>query len=443
MLLLSLNDDVLAEILSFILSPLDALRFAQTCRYAYDVAMPRRLSEVIIKNPRQLLSFCHFVLADPKYRPICMRTLALYSTSTFFSAMQHELAEMLQRARFLRSLAVLDLESLLCSDHLRKVLFSLPHLQHINFSNIGNWSLRLLAEMVSRPHHVRLGPFDPSSRSSLLGNVLKRFAESLEILQIWIPGGLIQGLDCGVVYSHVHTLKLNGSQDREPISLPRLAQIFPNLKRLVCSASYRFSAENGPIWDSLDEVDAQYPIDIPTRVRSLVARNYRNDNNRDILNMLWRTSPAMLTCMMYPDAVLEMVQAAPGWKLKCLYLKLIGFVYGQKALALASYDTTGICDVSEYAEDDIGGRLVRAACALRVFPLVALSLCTGIAVMQIDRVARHVTSVIPTLEYVKIDDSTWYRVVSRPGPDMLPSLVMLSEAETYALEQWMFTLGYS
>ncbi|KAL6308750.1 hypothetical protein BKA93DRAFT_475680 [Sparassis latifolia] len=157
MLLLALNDDVLAAVLSFAV-PVDALQFGKTCRHAYTISIPQYLSDVTIKKHAQLSGFCAFMLAEPYRRPACVHAFHLGTLRPQRSDLL-ALSEVLLHAKSLESLRLDHLEDLLSEPSLGDALAALTCLDSISFSFLGKSCSALLPRMASRPRNIKLELF--------------------------------------------------------------------------------------------------------------------------------------------------------------------------------------------------------------------------------------------------------------------------------------------
>ncbi|KAL6298039.1 hypothetical protein BKA93DRAFT_105971 [Sparassis latifolia] len=425
--LLSLNDDVIKIIISFISSP-DAWRFAQTCHYVYDAAISKYLSSVTIRG-WQLKRFCAFVLAEPS-RKLSIRALEVFlgHDSECFPAF----IEVLRGAGSLRWLSIEDLCGLLQSQpSLRSVLAAIPNLEHISYLHIYQESLEVLTHTVSRPRHLKVF-FDINKGDAPFWRTLEKFTDCLETLEWGVYCG--QKPDSSIVWPRVHSLSVK--QGTRCMALSHLAHAFPNLRHLSIMARNDIKFDTPHLWASLDEVEARcFPFELFSCVRRLVldVEIYKYTDLNRVLTMLQHMSPVVLECRTEYPGLISHLQS-PALSLK--YLQIYVARGDSKELHWPSI-----------ARD------------LRSLPLTALCLCnyfswtTGVEcdLVRLLGIAQQVAAMLPTLGHLGFDTllrrrdegrvPRWFCVVSRDGD--IPQLELLSREQGEELELRLSSLDRS
>ncbi|GBE87749.1 hypothetical protein SCP_1104260 [Sparassis crispa] len=428
---LSLNDDVLEIIISFIPSP-DAWRLAQTCRYLYDAAVCQYLSIVTINSWRQLIGFSSFVLAEPS-RKLYIKALEVsLRYSQEYSECIPAFIEVLRGAGSLRSLSIEDEHDLLRSlPSLRSALAAIPNLERISYFRVGSKFLEVLTHMVSRPRYLKVSLF-PYDDEVPFWHALENLTGCLETLDF----SPIQSLNPGInnVWPHVHSLSVRLHDGCR--SLYHLVRAFPNVRRfkLNCGGVY----DTRPHWASLDEVESNFPFTLFSRVRRLLLHE---DDFGDpdglsnmVLHMLRHTSPVVLSFSTWrPRLIPHLQDLTPRLK----YLKVVTHADAdtehQQSLSIAR---------------DLHGLQLTALCICYHSSWMTEPQCDLARLLGL---AQQVAATLPTLGYVGFDSSLgwrderrvprWFCVVSRDGD--VPQLDLLSRGQGEELELRLYNLGSS
>ncbi|OBZ65155.1 hypothetical protein A0H81_14829 [Grifola frondosa] len=242
--LLSLNDDVLHAIASF-LATRDALRFCATSREIYSLAIRHALAYVTLdRSPKHTMEFFEFMLQSDD-RPVWLRVLVVTR-----SAIGHRqvwrvtLGDLLERASNLRRLSVgLSEHSTTYDVRLPAACVALPDLIKLELWRGGNRVLDMLAKMPPMSRHLRsltleLHDLVPDIPFHRIFGIISQFPrlETLRIdkfgTRIIMPSPLLTDLR---IYN-VHTLQL--AYGSLPMTLAM--QVFPDLQELTF-----YSIENG------------------------------------------------------------------------------------------------------------------------------------------------------------------------------------------------------
>lgn len=313
--LLSLNDDVVTIILSFI-EPHEAFQLAKSSRYAYAIAMPRVLSEVRVSWYRwqneynafqgcseYVLSFCSFMLADVEHRIPCLKKL--YISGMTFMQQQFDntpllaMAELLRRATWLREIELENVDNLLDSEpHFAAALAALPCLDIVSLRGVQHYdSFRMLSRMVSSPRKLEL-----QCSSSMQGEETTfrefmqspRLIPSLKDLRLRWCAHLIDKLNIHNVLPSVRSLELDGSM----CSLSMAAHTFPNLRSIHLGFEFE-AASCLASWPNLDHIVIQEPSPyyrpLACPVRWLeIGFSVTQTVFPSILSLVERTSPVVL-----------------------------------------------------------------------------------------------------------------------------------------------------
>ncbi|GBE89485.1 hypothetical protein BKA93DRAFT_620454 [Sparassis latifolia] len=442
--LISLNDDVLEYIISFV-SPSDALRLAKTCRRAYAAAIPQSHSHIAITTPQKLARFCNFMLADSPRRPSCLEAITLRDSAFRFStagqmcpdySSTSQLSEVLRHASALQSLTLYHLEKVLeIEPSLKDVLAALTRLKNVSFFQSGSQSFDLLSRLASRPRYLEIGGKGRVLQRAPAG-LLAPLATSLGILKLWSSATLLDTVDRNCRFFRVHTLVIN-----EQRSLSRLAHLFPNVRslHLLHIGPTSVTWDGLPQWNLLDHVEIYTAAPFSGHVRRLEIEfgSSLSPVLDDVYRMLRNTSPVVLCVGLEPTLFLQLPELAPHLK----YLQL-----------------TDIEAVGAEPEVYVERSLQNIAQGLSALPLVGLLLryathwegnrCIGAdSLLQL---AQEVAARISTLEYVGFDGRntymqqtlplaySWFCVGSRA--DGSPSMELLSQREGCKTEEHLLAL---
>ncbi|KAI0765125.1 hypothetical protein C8Q74DRAFT_1030905 [Fomes fomentarius] len=259
--LLDLPFDVLSIILDNI-SQHDALHLAVTCHRAYDVAIPRILATVILRDSnsayasrhlitatplsipaaQKLSGFAKTVLSDPDHYGPLVQSLEIHASAfnapvrpgRLFAKPDYSniplLAVAIRHTGNLRYISIGDVEVLVQREPtIGEIFKGFERLEEVKFANIGPVSASLLADMRSRPWSVEIdGVLDHFDD---VCHALRTHADSLRRLTLRECLCFATGATAApTVWPHVHTLTLGGlapplTTVAEAFPLVRLAQL--------------------------------------------------------------------------------------------------------------------------------------------------------------------------------------------------------------------------
>ncbi|KAI8986823.1 hypothetical protein BD414DRAFT_487143 [Trametes punicea] len=460
--LLSLNRDVLKTISDFC-APGDALQLAMTCKDAYELAMPRVLSDVSIGDPAlndgpdRLGKFCTFMLAEPRRRIKHLRALRLLEgafarvtsvggrerlDADFSSA--DVLANLLRHADNLRLIHIRDAEALF-QHHpaVYEALSQLTTLNEVSLYYIGNSTLKAISQLRSTPAVIENGLWKDGPRPQGDITPFGPFVDSLRHLKLWECGCMLESVIDRHVWPNLHTLDIGGRIAK----ISELAHAFPNLRRLTFYLEFSVKPETGPAtcWPELDYLETSAPIpSFPSPVRRLQlqyplgsAPGPHSPSDLKTLPLMERTNPVVLSCTISDTASGTMLERMKSSMPSLRYLELV-YTDGP----------CGRCGVQWQAFQNWTERYVDI---LRTTSLVGL--CVGYAGAadpssasetrrrRTHALARTLAKRVKSLQYIGIGtqdaeagmyalDSAWYRVSSRPADEnTTPVLETLSPAE--------------
>ncbi|KAH9830147.1 uncharacterized protein C8Q71DRAFT_717290 [Rhodofomes roseus] len=252
------------------------MQLALTCRDAYDVAMPRFLSEVVLggtsvmDGPEQITLFCRYMLEDPQNRIRHLRVLEIVE-GAFVSAEGEGggawvadfscaaiLADMLRKATNLRKLAIRDLEPLLQHEPaIADAMSHLTRLQDLSFYLVGKCTLEMLGRTKCHPYRLEFGMWKDGPRVAGDTKAFDEYASSLHTVNLWQVACLLESFGPDYVGEGVRVLGLGG---RVPL-LSTICREFPNVRTITfapeCSVKEEAPTAN---WTSLDHVDTSSPL---------------------------------------------------------------------------------------------------------------------------------------------------------------------------------------
>ncbi|GBE87759.1 hypothetical protein SCP_1104360 [Sparassis crispa] len=380
MSLLSLNDDVLEIIISFIPSP-DAWRLAQTCRYVYDAAVCQYLSIVTIKSWRQLIGFSSFVVAEPS-RKLYIKALEVsLHYNQEYSECIPAFIEVLRGAGSLRSL------SIKYEHFLHPSLTGILNPERISYLRVVSKFLEVLTHMISRPRYLKVF-LSTHDDEVPFWHALENLTGCLETLD-WNP---IQSLNPGInnVWPHVHSLSVRLHRGRW--SLYHLARAFPNVRRFKPDSCGGYDTR--PLWASLDELESNFPFVLFSRVRRLLIHDddFSDGPSKMVLHMLRHTSPVVLSFGTYrPRLIPHLQDLTPRLK----YLKVVTHADAntehQQSLSIAR---------------DLHGLQLTALCLCYRNSWMTKPQCD---LARLVGLAQQVAATLPTLGYVGFDYTLRWR----------------------------------
>ncbi|KAI0646183.1 hypothetical protein C8Q79DRAFT_961367 [Trametes meyenii] len=444
--LLSLNPDVLRIIGDFC-APLDALQFAMTCRTAYDLSMPRVLSDVSIGDPGEddgptrLEKFCRFMLAKPRRRIRHMRALRLLEgafarvenvrgrdrlEADFSSA--DVLAKLLHQADNLRVIHIRDAEPLFqFNPAVYEALAHLTALKEVSLYYIGNSTLKAISQMRSRPAIIENGLWKDGPRPQGDVTPFGPFVESMKHLKLWECGCMLESIIDRHVWPHLHTLEIGGRIAK----ISELAHAFPSLRRLTFHLEFSVKPETGPAacWSELDYFETSAPIpSFPSPARRLklqypigMTSGSHNASDLKTLQLIERTNPVVLSCTVSDAIPATMLERMKGSMPSLRYLELV-----QSSRLAVPWHA-----FQRWTEHHIDILRTSSIVGLCIAYVGADVLHEEPAELEARRrrhasLARTLATEIGSLEYIGVGvqdatggmyalDCSWYRVSSRPA----------------------------
>ncbi|KZT10410.1 uncharacterized protein LAESUDRAFT_810066 [Laetiporus sulphureus 93-53] len=444
--LLALNDDVLDIIVSF-LSPHDALPLMTTCRTAHALALPRLLSEVeflthTAKTPGRITQFCQFMLADIPHRMPHLRALRLignaFATKDFDYSAALAMAAVLRHAKCLRELHLrLAGELLACQPRFADAVAALASLDVLCMSS-RMYSWVLLARMRATPRRVEFFAdymaYKDQQRLFWGAALPVRLAPRLEQVRLEMCVPLAENADAlRAAWPHVRELTLVG----EVCRMDALARAFPNV-RFVRFQDVDFVGKQAPPgWSELDHaqwnVVPRHPLGCKVRRLDVQAAlpAASDEVGEGFVEVLESASPAVLLCTLPQRGdfswMMKIAKAAPELK----------YVH----VAAPSLDEAITSCQDAFAKLPLAGLSLGYTSRMPAFD-------DGERCAASD--ARKIAAAIPSLRYVglnvkafaaktygDLENITWFRVVSRAHDGSPPSMVVVSESERIAAQEWL------
>ena len=346
--LFALNRDVLKTISDFC-APGDALKLALTCKDAYDLAMPRVLSDVSIGDPAlndgpdRLEKFCQFMLADPRRRTRHLRALRLLEgafarvttvggrdrlQADFSSA--DVLANLLRQAYNLRLIHIRDAEPLFQSHPaVYEALAQLTSLSAVSLYYIGNSTLKAISQLRCTPAVIENGLWKDGPRPQGDITPFGPFVDSLKHLKLWECGCMLESVIDRHVWPNLHTLEIGGRIAK----ISELAHAFPNLRRLTFYLEFSVKPETGAVtcWPELDYLETSAPLpSFPSPVRRLQLQypigsssGLHNSSDLKTLPLMERTNPVVLSCTVSDAASGMLLERMKSSMPSLRYLELV------------------------------------------------------------------------------------------------------------------------
>ncbi|KAI0365973.1 hypothetical protein BV20DRAFT_913379, partial [Pilatotrama ljubarskyi] len=328
------------------------LQLAMTCREAYDLAMPRVLSDVSIGDPgdddgpERLEKFCRFMLADPHRRVRHLRALRLlegaFARAHLVSGRERfeadfssadVLATLLLRADNLRIIHIRDAEPLFQSHPaVYEALSQLTSLKEVSLYYIGNSTLKAISQLRSTPAVVENGLWKDGPRPQGDITPFGPFVDSLKHLKLWECGCMLESIIDRHVWPNLHTLEIGGRIAK----ISELARAFPNLRRLTFYREFSVKQETGPAvcWPELDYLETSAPITaFPSPVRRLQLQysigatrgGSGSHNSSDLKTALFmeRANPVVLSCTLSDAVPVTMLERMKSSMPSLRYLELV------------------------------------------------------------------------------------------------------------------------
>ncbi|KAH9835029.1 uncharacterized protein C8Q71DRAFT_768360 [Rhodofomes roseus] len=172
--LLSLNKDVLEELVSFLASP-DALRLSMTARGLRSIAKRRSLADIRLRSTERATLFCRYMLADIPDRLRWLRRLEIH-LGTFYeeriSLAIPGLVRVLAHAPSLKSLTFDDAEVMLESGILAAAVRMLTTLEELNLRKYGLLAVSTVRRLCSDLRKLSLTGMLPTRRHVVLTTLL-------------------------------------------------------------------------------------------------------------------------------------------------------------------------------------------------------------------------------------------------------------------------------
>ncbi|KAI8982824.1 hypothetical protein BD414DRAFT_491236 [Trametes punicea] len=319
--LLSLNQDVLAQIISY-LSYRDALSLSCTCKAAHAICLDPALHTVVLdRSSEQLLKFRDFLLATD-LRPLFLRSLTVTKTVTWdlgdsAKEMASALADILKVAAKLQQFSCGAIRDLNRADTgIQLGLTALTQLVSLTLLE-GGLETSVIVTTLKSPRleqltfdmlfHVDKLPFE-----SFFGKLAQyHHLRSLSISRVYDRIVLPPALQTEIAIPSLRTLALHSTY--LPMSLA--AAVFPNVSRLTFTNARHYPnfsrtriepEEVASCWATLDEahIDARDLIvwPITSRVRWLDLDVLRGGYSREAIAAVDRTGPRVLSCAYTIDA---------------------------------------------------------------------------------------------------------------------------------------------
>ncbi|CCL98317.1 uncharacterized protein FIBRA_00311 [Fibroporia radiculosa] len=276
--LCSLNDDVLAYIVSF-LATQDAVRLSLSSRRIYPTARRHSLSTISIHNPVALSRVAAYMLEDASNRLCFVREFRATENAFPIESIKpedgfdsyfwthgyqrdhsgaHAIADLLESAPNIRYIHLEDVEWMIKTEpRLGRALAALPALSHVYLYGVGSTSLRFLAQMNSTPCILVLQHrFEWSFKRKDLfpfahSHSLRRLQEielaSFKHGSTAIPN---HGFQLPIVYR----LKLTDCH----VPSSAIVRMFPNVRELsLCNVVVTSEDGSEVCWPKLDRADGR------------------------------------------------------------------------------------------------------------------------------------------------------------------------------------------
>jgi len=416
MQLLQLNEDIWFLILSQ-LGRTDASKLMETCRMAYNLALPRFLHEIDIdhsmRKDGRLTAFCNFMLADPT-RPRCLREVVLYGSRVpdqfeFDSYIDPSdvplLVEVIRKAQQVTELTIVGSSIIVeMYPELLDAFASLPSLHTLCFNNCGSPVVKLLWLTTSRPMHLKLincvltgssflsfGPLPDSlttSARTMELRVRSRYDEDNDLTVEDMPDIVL-----GLVWPSVEQLDFSGWPDRQLVN-----GAFPNLVHLHNSGDHgRWLGDRPQVhWPMLDSVYSYSPLRLTSPLSKATFR-HTCQIDQEFATLLENMSPVVLSfnaCLhnaVYCDKLGER-------------LKDSGALQRMRFLELFTWWDPSSAE-GPPLDDETISRVMTYVSTFRHGPLVGIAIWHAQPSLSLDgeamkTLAQDIAALVPTLEYV-------------------------------------------
>ncbi|PCH39807.1 hypothetical protein WOLCODRAFT_161882 [Wolfiporia cocos MD-104 SS10] len=294
--LFSLSDDILGKVLSYTSSD-DAKQLSRTCRKAYDIALPRALSEISLRwdddmplhtiwhpdersSLQRVAEFCSFMLSDFPRRPLSIRDLTVNGHAfsvviaivgrtrqrRFFGGLLMQFAQVFGHATGLERLELRNMDGMfVCQPHISYALAAMPRLEDLTLHSTSiryiPWSGLVcnLRELAIR-HEDEDCDVDEIEGEAFRWAMSQGCIQSLRFLSIPEAGRLLEALNSNITCPTLRNLWVGGkisSIETWPLSFPNVAHLcttcnlslspthplvqWPSLDTLICRAYQGYS----------------------------------------------------------------------------------------------------------------------------------------------------------------------------------------------------------
>ncbi|PSR73338.1 hypothetical protein PHLCEN_2v10803 [Hermanssonia centrifuga] len=230
------NLDILVVLMTSLTSLLDLIHVMRTCRAAYSAGVPVLLSghPILISKPKQLASFCSFMLADGATRCRHLRHLEFMNMKEVQDpATVEAFLEVLKNSHNLANLTLQHSDAFLKTDERVTLAFSaLKSVKQLTIRDVTTTSTTMLDEMQSQVANATISFKNSNGAESDPISLLKRSCPSLETLSLWLPDITSDDLESQNIYPNMKTLHLTNWLF---IEIEPLIHAFPNLRDLSVS----------------------------------------------------------------------------------------------------------------------------------------------------------------------------------------------------------------
>ncbi|PCH43452.1 hypothetical protein WOLCODRAFT_164449 [Wolfiporia cocos MD-104 SS10] len=266
--ILSLNDDALADITSF-LSTRDALELSATVRRLHPIAKQHALSVILLDSPQKMRRVCAYLLEDIPGRLTWLRHLRVtihafgieaeydvergdYSTATL-------LANTLERAEGLQHFSLACAEKVLPAEpRIGQALASLPNLQTLELQQTAEGALRVASRQPARLRALVMRQLEYLFTTPQVFTELAPL-QNLKSLELWH----IDERNTGAVSGPILPALRHLSAIKVCAPMFMFVRAFPNIRALtmrnVCVSPHSTFWQNEPTdcWPRLDELAAR------------------------------------------------------------------------------------------------------------------------------------------------------------------------------------------
>ncbi|PCH35404.1 hypothetical protein WOLCODRAFT_166253 [Wolfiporia cocos MD-104 SS10] len=465
--LFSLEPKILDHILSMI-KPEDAWQLSKTCHAAYNIAIPRFLSEITldggnwsrrVQGSEHTTRFYSYIFMDPSHRLPQVKSLTVscsafvyyYYSDTSEAYLTGEedyspagsLADAIVGATNLERLQIDGAERLFEeSEALADAVAVLSALSDVEFQGAGLHTLSVISRMASRPRRIALvfqesdtdadDDFQyPDSLDSHI-HFLANFTESLVYLDLAEADfDFIHDLAPDAVWPNVQSLSLSGGH----VTPSALRRAFPGVRTLRLM-NVTYSADASEVsWPALDFLIADRDLPVVGSIRRLqieepILRPDLPPVTTDLATLLKRTSPVVVSCVPQTDLLSYIADSVSSVRFIQLFLEEAQL---SDASLLEDPEASWDAYIPTIARSSLEGVTIKTGTGFSG---------RSVAVRDTLSVAEAVVNQIPSLRYVGLNFSntldnvsnwenvtyTWYRVSAGPT-DASPKLEALPDWE--------------